>query len=207
MGFRILRHRSALWAASAGVSAVVVSLNVVYELTETRPWWKQKLTVLGLTVSLTALIIFAVVLVLYGGKIGNAPAMHFRLGHAFTVTWAIIQWPFLFAAMFLSFAVIYYLGPDVREASWHWVTPGAFLGIVLWLVASLGLRVYLHFFNSYSATYGSLGAVIILLLWLYITGFAILIGAELNSVIEAEDRNNALQNSAILKVQRKMKVA
>jgi membrane protein len=108
-----------LWAASAGVSAVVVSLNVVYELTKTRPLWKQKVTVLGLTVSLTALIIFAVVLVLYGGKIGNALAMHFRLGHAFTVTWAIIQWPFLFAAMSLSFAVIYYLGPDVREASWR----------------------------------------------------------------------------------------
>lgn len=197
----------ALWAASAGVSAVVVSLNVVYRYNERRPWWKQKLTVLGLTASLAALIIFAVVLVLYGGKIGNALAMHFGLGHSFTVTWAILQWPFLFAAMFLSFALIYYFGPDAPEPSWHWVTPGAALGVVLWLLASLGFRVYLHFFNSYSATYGSLGAVIILLLWLYITGVAILIGAELNAVIEAEDRHVALHESVIRRVQGQMKAA
>ena len=197
----------ALWAASAGVSAVVVSLNVVYRYTERRPWWKQKLTVLGLTASLAALIIFAVVLVLYGGKIGNALTMAFGLGHLFTVIWAVLQWPFLFAAMFLSFALVYYFGPDAPHPSWHWVTPGAALGVVLWLLASLGFRLYLHFFNSYSATYGSLGAVIILLLWLYITGFAILMGAELNAVIEAEDRNTALHQSVIRRVQRQMKAA
>jgi membrane protein len=195
----------ALWAASAGVSAVVVSLNVVYQYTERRSWWKQKLTVLGLTVSLAGLIISAVLLVLYGGKIGNALASHFGLGHLFTVTWSVAQWPFLFAAMFLSFALVYYFGPDAPEPSWHWVTPGAVLGVVIWLVASAGFRVYLHFFNSYSATYGSLGAVIILLLWLYITGFAILIGAELNSVIEAEDSNTALHQAAVRRVQRQMK--
>ena len=197
----------ALWAASAGVSAVVVSLNVVYQYTETRPWWQQKLTVLGLTGSLAVLIIVAVVLVLYGGKIGNALAMHFGLGHLFTIVWATLQWPVLFAAMFLAFAMVYYFGPDAPSPAWHWVTPGAALGVMLWLVASFGLRVYLHFFNSYNATYGSLGTVIILLLWLYITGFAILIGAELNAVIEAEDRHTALQASAIRRVERRMKVA
>ena len=196
-----------LWAASAGVSAVIVSLNVVYQYTERRPWWKQKLTVLGLTVALAALIIFAIVLVLYGGKIGNALASHFGLGHLFTVAWGIVQWPVLFAAMFLSFAVVYYFGPDAPQPAWHWVTPGAALGVVLWLVASLGFRVYLHFFNSYSATYGSLGAVIILLLWLYLTGFAILIGAELNAVIEAEDRHQALHQHAIQRVQQKLQAA
>ncbi len=197
----------ALWAASAGVSAVVVSLNVVYRYTERRPWWKQKLTVLGLTASLAGLIIFAVVLVLYGEKIGNTLAAHFGLGHLFTVTWSVLQWPFLFAAMFLSFALVYYFGPDAPQPSWHWVSPGAALGVVLWLLASLGFRLYLHFFNSYSATYGSLGAVMILLLWLYITGFAILIGAELNAVIEAEDRNTALHASAMRTVERQMKAA
>jgi len=197
----------ALWAASAGVSAVVVSLNVVYQYTETRPWWKQKLTVLGLTGSLAVLIIVAVVLVLYGGKIGSALATYFGLGHWFTIAWATLQWPVLLAAMFLSFAMVYYFGPDAPPPAWHWVTPGAVLGVVLWLVASFGLRVYLHFFNSYNATYGSLGTVIILLLWLYITGLAILIGAELNAVIEAEDRHTALQASAIRRVERRMKVA
>jgi membrane protein len=197
----------ALWAASAGVSAVIVSLNVVYQYTETRPWWKQKLTVLGLTGSLAVLIIVAVVLVLYGGKIGNALATHFGLGHLFTTAWATLQWPVLFAAMFLAFAMVYYFGPDAPAPTWHWVTPGAALGVVLWLGASFGLRVYLHFFNSYNATYGSLGTVIILLLWLYITGLAILIGAELNAVIEAEDRHTALQASAIRRVERRMQVA
>ena len=197
----------ALWAASAGVGAVIVSLNVVYRLTETRPWWKQKLTVLGLTVSLAILNILAVVLFLYGGKIGNAVAAHFGLGHAFTLTWQIVQWPFLFAAMFLAFSIIYFFGPNESRATWRWVSPGAALGIAIWLLASLGFRIYLHFFNSYSATYGSLGAVVILLLWLYLTGFAILAGGELNAVIEAEDRHQALQQSALRKVHQQMTAA
>jgi membrane protein len=85
----------------------------------------------------------------------------------------------------LSFAVIYYWSPDVKTRRWHWISIGGGVGIVGWLSASLGLRVYLHFFNSYSATYGSLGAVIILLTWFYITGLLILLGAEINSEIEA----------------------
>lgn len=197
----------ALWAASAGVGAVIVSLNVVYGLRETRPWWKRKLTVLGLTVSLAILIIVAVVLFLYGGKIGSAVAAHFGLGHVFTLTWQILQWPFLFTAMFLAFAIIYFFGPNESRAAWRWVSPGAALGIAIWLLASLGFRIYLHFFNSYSATYGSLGAVVILLLWLYLTGFAILVGGELNAVIEAEDRHQALQESALRRVQQRMKAA
>lgn len=204
IGFGIL---GALWAASAGVTAVIESLNVVYEYTERRPWWKQKLSVLGLTVGLAVLIILAIVLVLYGGKIGTALASHFGLGHLFTVIWSVVQWPVLFGAMFLSFALVYFLGPDAPKPAWHWVTPGAALGVVLWLVASLGFRIYLHFFNSYSATYGSLGAVIILLLWLYLTGFAILIGAELNAVIEAEDRHQALHENAMKRVRQKLQAA
>jgi membrane protein len=93
-----------------------------------------------------------------------------------------------FLAMFLSFSIIYYFGPDLEQRKWYWVTPGSAIGVVLWLVASVGFRVYLHFFNTYTATYGSLGAVIILMLWLYITGFAILIGGELNWVIENQDK-------------------
>ena len=85
----------------------------------------------------------------------------------------------------LSFAAVYYWAPDVKKRRWHWLTPGGALGIVGWLVASFGLRVYLHFYNNYSLTYGSLGAVIILLTWFYITGLMLLLGAEINSEIEA----------------------
>ena len=180
----------ALWAASGGIGAVVTSLNTIYRTNETRPWWKQKVTVVGLTLALAALIIVALVLVLYGGKIGELVASHVGLGSAFSFTWKVLQWPVAFAAMFLSYSIIYYFGPDLAERKWYWVTPGAVAGVGLWLLASVGFRIYLHFFNSYSAMYGSLGAAVILMLWLYITGFAILIGGEVNWVIENEDKKS-----------------
>jgi membrane protein len=197
----------ALWAASGGMSAVVVSLNVIYRVNETRPWWKQKLTIVGLTLALAALIIVALVLVLYGGKIGQLIAGTVGLGAVFSVAWKIVQWPLSFAAMFLSFSIIYYFAPDLEERKWYWVTPGAVAGVALWLLASLGFRVYLHFFNSYSATYGSLGAVIILMLWLYITGFAILIGGEINWVIENEDKKTAAFAARKRAVEQRMQAA
>lgn len=178
----------ALWAASGGMSAVATSLNVIYRTKETRPWWKQKLTVVGLTVALAVLIIVALVLALYGGKLGGLIASHVGLGHVFAVAWKILQWPVSLGAMFLAFSLIYYFAPDLEESHWYWVTPGSAGGVLLWLLASIGFRIYLHFFNSYSATYGSLGAAVILMLWLYITGFAILFGGEVNWIIENEDK-------------------
>jgi membrane protein len=195
----------ALWAASAGLSAVIDSLNVVHGIDETRAWWKQKLTALGLTLALAALIIVALVLVLYGGKIGELIASQFGLDDVFQVMWGIVRWVVPFAAMFISFSAVYYFAPDL-PGEWHWITPGAALGVLLWLGASLGFRAYLHFFNSYSATYGSLGAVVILLLWLYMTGFAILIGAELNWVIDQEDKTIS-EPTLMPKVQPQMEAA
>jgi membrane protein len=197
----------ALWAASGGMGAVVVSLNVVYRVKETRTWWKQKLTIIGLTLALAALIVIALVLVLYGGKIGQLLATHIGLGDVFRIAWKVLQWPLSFGAMFLSFSIIYYFGPDLKERKWYWVTPGAVAGVVLWLLASLGFRLYLHFFNSYSATYGSLGAVIILMLWLYITGFAVLIGGEVNWVIENEDKKTAAFEEKKRAIEQRMKAA
>ena len=192
----------ALWAASGGMGAVIVSLNVIYRLRETRPWWKQKLTVVGLTVALAGLIIIALVLALYGGKIGQGLAVHLGLGEVFRVAWKVLQWPVSFAAMFVAFSLVYYLGPNLEHRKWYWVTPGSAAGVALWLLASLGFRLYLHFFNSYSATYGSLGAVIILMLWLYITGFAILTGGEINSIIENADRKKAEFEDKMLVIKR-----
>jgi membrane protein len=197
----------ALWAASGGMSAVVVSLNVVYRVKETRPWWKQKLTIIGLTLALAVLIIIALVLVLYGGKIGQLLATQIGLSDVFRIAWKVLQWPLSFAAMFLSFSIIYYFGPDLKERKWYWVTPGAVTGVALWLLASLGFRFYLHFFNSYSATYGSLGAVIILMLWLYITGFAVLIGGEVNWVIQNEDNETAAFEAKKRAIEQRMKAA
>jgi membrane protein len=97
----------------------------------------------------------------------------------------LIAWFVATALLALTFAVIYYWAPDVKTRCWHWITPGGAIGILGWLIASLGFRIYIHFFNSFSLTYGSLGAVIILLTWFYITGLMLLLGAEINSEIEA----------------------
>ena len=175
---------AALWAASNGMGAITEALNVAYDVKESRPWWKYRLQAIGLTVALSVLIISALLLVLYGGKIVEGLAANFDVGSAFVITWKIAQWPIVLASMLLAFALIYYFAPDLREQKWAWVTPGAVLGVALWLLASFGFRTYLHFFDSYSATYGSLGAVIILMLWLYLTGVAVLVGGELNAELE-----------------------
>jgi membrane protein len=175
---------AALWAASNGMSAITDSLNAAYDIEEGRPWWKQRLVAITLTVALSVLIISALLLVVAGGHIGEGIANAYGFGPAFAIGWKIIQWPIVFAFMILAFALIYYFAPDLREQKWSWLTPGAAIGVVLWLLVSLGFRVYLSFFDSYSTTYGSLGAVIILMLWLYFTGMAVLIGGEINSEIE-----------------------
>ena len=175
---------AALWAASNGMTAITTSLNTAYDVEETRPWWKQRLVAMGLTMALSVLIILALVLVVAGGWIAEWLAAHFGLGSTFPVAWKILQWPFVLFCMILAFALIYYFAPDLHEQKWTWLTPGSAIGVVLWLLVSIAFRTYLNFFDSYSATYGSLGAVIILMLWLYLTGTAVLIGGEINSEIE-----------------------
>lgn len=175
---------AALWAASNGMSAITTSLNAAYDLKESRPWWKERLTAIGLTIALSIFIISALLLVVAGGWIADWLAATFGLGTSFPLAWKIIQWPVVLGCMTLAFALIYYFAPDFREQAWQWLTPGAAVGVVLWLVVSIAFRVYLQFFDSYNATYGSLGAVIILMLWLYFTGLAVLIGGEINSEIE-----------------------
>jgi len=175
---------AALWAASNGLTAITDSLNTAYDLTESRSWWKRRLVSIGLTMALSVLIIGALTLVVGGGRIAEWLAGVYGFGPVFPVAWKIIQWPVVLAFMTFAFALIYYFAPDIREQKWKWLTPGAVIGVALWLLVSIAFRVYLHFFNSYSATYGSLGAVIILMLWFYFTGAAVLIGGETNSEIE-----------------------
>ena len=175
---------AALWAASNGMSAITESLNVAYDVEEGRSWWKTRLVAITLTIALSVLIISALLLVVAGGHIGESLGGYLGYSSAFATAWKIIQWPVVLAFMILAFALIYYFAPDLREQAWSWLTPGAAIGVALWLLVSLAFRVYLQFFDSYNKTYGSLGAVIILMLWLYFTGAAVLIGGEINSEIE-----------------------
>ncbi|HEX8283891.1 MAG TPA: YihY/virulence factor BrkB family protein [Pyrinomonadaceae bacterium] len=177
---------AAFWAASNGMGAISESLNAAYDLKESRPWWKVRLTAVGLTLALTLLIVSALVLVLYGHDLADAVAVKLGLGAAFATAWKILQWPLVLVFVLIAFALIYYFGPDAHQQHWVWITPGAGVGVALWLLVSFAFKAYLSYFNSYSATYGSLGAVIILMLWFYFTGTAILVGGEINSEIENE---------------------
>ena len=175
---------AALWAASNGMGAISDTLNVAYGVKETRPWWKVRLVSILLTIALSLLIITALAIILYGGRIGEVVANHFGFSDAFTLTWKILQFPIALVFILTTFNVIYYFAPDNRSRRHKWWNTGAITAVVLWLVISLCFRLYLHFFNSYSVTYGSLGALIILMLWFYFTGLAILIGGEINSELE-----------------------
>ena len=173
-----------LWAAASGVGAMMQSLNRAYDATETRPWWKQRLVATALTVTLSVLIIGAVIVIFGGSKIAEHLGTSFGFSEAFVITWKILQWPIALAFMLLAFALIYYFAADLRDQDWKWITPGSAIGVALWLLVSFAFKGYLHFFDSYSKTYGSLGAVIVLMLWLYLTGLAVLMGGEINAEIE-----------------------
>jgi membrane protein len=176
MTFGIL---AALLSASSGMGAIMDTLNVVFGVKEGRPLIKQRSLALGLTIGVGALICIAIIFVVFGGKLANTLA-----GGSFYWVWEIVQYAAAIFFLLFSYSLIYYFAPNVEHPQWHWVTPGAIIGVILWIIVSFGLRLYLHFFNSYSATYGALGAVMVLLLWFYVTGLALLIGGEINAVIE-----------------------
>jgi membrane protein len=179
---------AAIWSASVGFSAIQDTLNTVYKVRETRPYWKARGQAMLVTVPL-AILVTLTFAALFAGTWTSHLVRHYaanpHLGLAYGIVAHIFFDVVTAALLTLQFAVIYYFGPDIRNKRWRWLTPGTVIGLVGWFVASIGLRVYLHYFNSYSVTYGSLGAVIILLTWFYITGLMLLLGAEINSEIEA----------------------
>jgi len=173
-----------LWAAAGGMTSMISTLNAVYQVHERRPWWKVRLLSLGLTVLISILIFSALALILLGNFLASWLASTFVIGAIALFVGKVLVWPIAIALVVTAFSLIYYFAPDVEEQHWYWITPGSLVGILLWLAASFGFRVYLHFFNSYSKTYGSLGAVIILLVWFYVAGLTFLLGGEINAEIE-----------------------
>ena len=173
-----------IWFASGGMSSLFSALNGVYEVKETRSFVKIRAISLALTIAISVLIIVALIVVLSGGYLADTVGQYYGLRDAAVAAWKVLQWPVAIAFVTLAFSMIYYLAPDLEEQHWYWITPGSILGVLLWIAASFAFRAYLHFFNTYSRTYGSLGAVMILLMWLYVTGFAFLLGGEINAQIE-----------------------
>ena len=173
-----------LYGASGGMTQLISTLNAAYEVRESRSWIMVHLISLALTLTMLLLVIGALMLVLAGGGFVEFIGRVVGLNVAIVILGKVLQWSLALTFMVFAFAVIYYFAPDVKEQHWYWITPGSVVGVVLWVAASTALRVYLHFFNTYSKTYGSLGAVMILLVWFYITGLAFLFGGQINSTIE-----------------------
>lgn len=179
---------AAIWSASVGISAIQETLDVVYKIYDRRSYFKARIEAIGLTILLIGTMSLCLGSLFAGDFV--ATWAHHTMHHAvvadtIAVVARICGWTLATAFLALSFALTYYWGPDMRARRWHWLTPGAVIGIVAWLISSLAFRIYLHYFDTYSVTYGSLGAVIILLMWFYITGLMLLVGAEINSEIEA----------------------
>jgi membrane protein len=178
----------AVWSASVGFSAIQDSLNVVYRVKETRSYFGARISAIGVTMILMFLFTVMLASMLGADLLGRIAYLQFHHHWmAMTADFAVrgVGWIIAMVLISLFFAVIYYFAPNVKRSNWRWLTPGGAVGIIGWLLASIGLRVYVHYFNSYSVTYGGLGAVIILLTWFYLTGLMLLVGAEINSEIEA----------------------
>lgn len=178
----------AIWSASVGFSAIQDSLNVVYKVKETRSYFAARLSAIGVTVILLVLVTLMLASLLGADFFARMAYLGIHDAPFAKLTVFLVRavgWLAAVCLLSLFFAVIYYFAPDVKTSHWHWLTPGAALGITGWVVASIGLRVYVHVFGDYTLTYGSLGAVIILLTWFYLSGLMLLVGAEINSEIEA----------------------
>ncbi len=191
-----------IWSASGAFAALINALNKAYDIEETRPFWKVRGIAILMTLGLSVLILVGVLLMVAGYPIGLAVADIFGLGNYFELVWGIIRWPLALLFLVTVVALLYYFAPDADQP-FRWITPGGFIGVALWVLASVGFNIYVSNFGSYDKTYGSIGAVILLLLYLYISSQVVLFGAELNAtlvrvkeeisgkqVLDAEPANN-----------------
>jgi membrane protein len=182
-GLLTLGVLGALWSSSAALVSIVGALNRAYDIEEGRPWWKVRLIAIGLTLGLALLVLVALSLVLLGPTIADTLARITGWGAPFESAWLILQWPLVFVLIAFGIGLTYYFGPDADQ-DWVWITPGAVLATILWLVVSLLFKLYVANFTDYEGSYGAVGGVIVVLLWFYLSGIAILTGAEFNAEIE-----------------------
>jgi len=173
----------ALWSASSAMGAVVDALNHARGVVETRPWWRVRLVALVLTAGLALFALVSISLVVAGPQAADALTRRFGFGALFAETWKIVQWPIAFGLIAVAIELIYHFAPD-KPCRWRWVTAGSVVATTLWLAGSLGFRAYVVRVKSFEGTYGTLGGVIVLLLWFYVFGLAVIVGAELDAEIE-----------------------
>jgi membrane protein len=173
----------AVSSSSTAMTAIIDTINRAYDIEEGRPWWRVRLTAIALTIGVSIFILVSFALVIAGPAAATRLAEVWHLGAAFEWTWKILQWPVVFVLASTGISLIYYFAPDVVQR-WRWLLPGSIFATALWLGASLAFKYYVANWGSYTETYGLIGAVMILLLWFYISALVILIGAEMNAEIE-----------------------
>jgi membrane protein len=171
----------ALWAASSYVGAFIRASNVIYETPEGRPFWKLRPLQLLVTLTMVVLLAAVALAVVLTGPLLHAVAGPIGVGSTAVTVWSVAKWPVLVGVVILMFAVLYHAAPNVQLPGFRWVTPGALLALVVWLVASAAFGLYVANFGSYDKTYGTLGGIVVLLVWLWITNLALLLGMELNA--------------------------
>jgi membrane protein len=173
----------ALWGVSGAFRSVMEAMNVMYEVEEDRPFWKVYGLSIFMSLAVIVLLVGALVLVIFGESIGVRVADLVGLGAVFATLWSIVQWPVVALVVLFAFALIYYFAPAAKQR-FRWISPGSILAFVFWLIFSLLFSLYASIAGSYNETYGSLAGVIILMLYVYYSALIMLIGAEINQVIE-----------------------
>ena len=173
----------ALWSSSGAMTSIVSALNRAYDIPETRSWWKVRLVSIALTIALVLFVLLAFTIIVAGPNAGQWLTGWLGWSDVFDTAWRLVRWPLTFALATTGVAIVFYYAPDADQ-DWAWITPGSIATTVLWILFSLGFRLYVTQVGDYAATYGALAGAAILLLWMYFSGLALLIGGELNSEIE-----------------------
>lgn len=171
-----------IWASANGMEAIITALNTAYDIHNRRAWWRERLLALQLTLGLALFVITALGLLFFGESIGERLAMAYGYGDLFRAFWHLARWAGIIGFILLALELLYFLAPNAKQR-WRETTPGALFALGGWLLVSFGFKFYVVRFGNYNATYGTLGGVMVLMLWLYLTGVAILLGGEINSVL------------------------
>jgi len=172
-----------LYSASRGVDAVRKALNLAYDVKESRPFWKTEAIAFGMTLGGALLVLLGVAALVAGGDLGLWLAQHLDIAKEYVLVWSWLRWPITALVIMFCAALGYYLLPDVKQ-EFKFITPGSIFGTLVWLGATYGFNLYASHFGSYNVTYGSIGGVIVLMTWLYLSGFVFLMGGEINAILE-----------------------
>jgi membrane protein len=177
----IVSLAAALWSASGYVAAFMRAGNAIYDVPEGRPIWKKLPIRLGVTIVTGLLLAASALAVVFTGKLAEQVGRILGVSSAAVQVWNVAKWPVLVLVVSLVFAILYWAAPNARQGGFRWVTPGGLVAVSIWLVGSAGFALYVAHFGSYNKTYGSIAAIIIFLVWLYLTNTAVLLGAELDA--------------------------